>query len=459
MARPAILVVDDDPGVRESFRLILEDHYDVVDVPDGPSALDVVRASPMDLVLLDIRLPGMDGIEVLERIKAIDDRVEVILVTAVKTVRTAVAAMKLGAFDYLTKPFEEDELLSLVSRALERRTLEREVAVLRSELARTHELDDEIVGKHPVMEKLHGLIAQVARTSTTVLITGESGTGKELVARAIHRHGTRREGPFVAVNPAAIVESLIESELFGHERGAFTGAHQRKLGKFELAQGGTLFLDEIGTLRAELQAKLLRVLQEREIERVGGTRSIKIDVRVIAATNTNLKEAVSRGTFREDLYYRLNVVPILMPPLRERAQDVPLLAEHFLRRDTRDFNKRIEGLSPEAVAALQAYRWPGNVRELENVIERCVVLAEGPVIQLNDLPLDVLLPQQAIRVRAAEALPLNEATDQFERQIVLRVLERVGWNLTEAGRILAIHRNSLRVKLARWGVRAPGGAR
>jgi len=458
MARPVILVVDDDPGVRESFRLILEDHYDVVDVPDGPSALEVVRASPMDLVLLDIRLPGMDGIEVLERIKAIDERVEVILVTAVKTVRTAVAAMKLGAFDYLTKPFEEDELLSLASRALERRTLEREVALLRSELARTHDLD-EIVGEHPVMEKLHGLIAQVARTSTTVLITGESGTGKELVARAIHRHGPRREGPFVAVNPAAIVESLIESELFGHERGAFTGAHQRKLGKFELAQGGTLFLDEIGTLRAEVQAKLLRVLQEREIERVGGTRSIKIDVRIIAATNTHLKDAVSRGTFREDLYYRLNVVPIVVPPLRERAQDVPLLAEHFLRRDTRDFNKRIEGLSPEAVAALQAYRWPGNVRELKNVIERCVVLADGPVIQLNDLPLDVLLPQQATRVRAAEALPLNEATDQFERQIVLRVLERVGWNLTEAGRILAIHRNSLRVKLARWGVRAPGGER
>jgi DNA-binding NtrC family response regulator len=458
MARPVILVVDDDPGVRESFRLILEDHYDVVDVPDGPSALDVVRTSPMDLVLLDIRLPGMDGIEVLERIKAIDDRAEVILVTAVKTVRTAVAAMKLGAFDYLTKPFEEDELLSLASRALERRTLEREVALLRSELARTHDLD-EIVGEHPVMERLHGLIAQVARTSTTVLITGESGTGKELVARAIHRHGNRREGPFVAVNPAAIVESLIESELFGHERGAFTGAYQRKLGKFELAQSGTLFLDEIGTLRADLQAKLLRVLQEREIERVGGTRSIKIDVRVIAATNTNLKDAVSRGTFREDLYYRLNVVPIVVPPLRERAQDVPLLAEHFLRRDTRDFNKRIEGLSPEAVAALQAYRWPGNVRELENVIERCVVLADGPVIQLNDLPLDVLLPQQATRVRAAEALPLNEATDQFERQIVLRVLERVGWNLTEAGRILAIHRNSLRMKLARWGVRAPGGER
>jgi DNA-binding NtrC family response regulator len=458
MARPVILVVDDDAGVRDSFKLILEDHYDVRDVPDGPSALEVVRRSQVDLVLLDIRLPGMDGIEVLERIKTIDDGVEVILVTAVKTVRTAVAAMKLGAFDYLTKPFEEDELLSLSRRALERRALEREVAYLRSELERTHDVD-EIVGQHPAMEKLHGLIGQVARTSTTVLVTGESGTGKELVARAIHRQGPRRAQPFVPVNPAAIAESLIESELFGHEKGAFTGAHQRKLGKFELAHGGTLFLDEIGTLRAELQAKLLRVLQEREIERVGGTRALPIDVRVIAATNTDLKEAVGRGAFRDDLYYRLNVVQIVVPPLRERIADVPLLVEHFIGRDRRRFNKPVEGLSAEALTALQAYRWPGNVRELENVIERCVVLAEGPVIGLNDLPLDVLLPQQATRVRAAEALPLNEATDQFERQIVLRVLERVNWNLTEAGRILAIHRNSLRVKLARWGVRAPGGER
>src|SRR2546426_3745765 len=284
MARPAVLVVDDDPGVRESFRLILEDHYDVVDVPDGPSALDVVRASQVDLVLLDIRMTGMDGIEVLERIKAIDEGIEVILVTAVKTVRTAVAAMKLGAFDYLTKPFEEDELLSLSRRALERRALEREVAFLRSELARRHDLD-EIVGQHPAMEKLHGLIAQVARTSTTVLITGESGTGKELVARAIHQHGPRRERPFVAVNPAAIAESLIESELFGHERGAFTGAHRRKLGRFELAQGGTLFLDEIGSLRPAPQAKLLRVLQQRAMGRGGGPRAVKIDARGIAAAN------------------------------------------------------------------------------------------------------------------------------------------------------------------------------
>src|SRR5436309_13931256 len=315
MARPVVLVVDDDPGVRESFRLILEDHYDVVDVPDGPSALDVVRASAADLVLLDIRLPGMDGIEVLERIKALDEGIEVILVTAVKTVRTAVAAMKLGAFDYLTKPFEEDELLSLSRRALERRALEREVAFLRSELARAHDLD-EIVGRHPAIEKLHGLIAQVARTSTTVLITGESGTGKELVARAIHHQGPRREEPFVAVNPAALAETLVASDLFGHEKGAFTGAHRRKVGKFELAQGGTVFLDEIGTLRSELQVKLLRVLQEREVERVGGTRPVKIDVRFIAATNSNLKEALGDGAFSEDLYARLNVVHVLVPPLR-----------------------------------------------------------------------------------------------------------------------------------------------
>src|SRR5438270_149414 len=260
--RPVILVVDDEPGLRESFRLILDDDYEVVDVPDGPAALDVLRSAQVDLVLLDIRLPGMDGIEVLERIKAMDEQVEVVLVTAVKTVRTAVAAMKLGAFDYLTKPFEEDDLLSVVRRALDKRSLEREVVFLRSELARRHEFG-EIVGTHAEMQKLFRLIAQVARTATTVLITGESGTGKELIARAIHRQGPRRDKPFVAVNPAALSESLLESELFGHEKGSFTGAYQRKLGKLEMAQGGTLFLDEVGTLRAELQSKLLRVLQER----------------------------------------------------------------------------------------------------------------------------------------------------------------------------------------------------
>jgi len=442
MARPVVLVVDDDPGVRESFRLTLEDHYDVIDVPDGPDALDAVRASHVDLVLLDIRLPEMDGIEVLERLKAIDEGIEVILVTAVKTVRTAVAAMKLGAFDYLTKPFEEDELLAVIARALEKRALEREVTFLRGELARARDFD-EIVGQHPAMQKIYRLIAQVARTTTTVLITGESGTGKELVARAIHRQGPRRDRSFVAVNPAAIAESLIESELFGHERGAFTGAHQRKLGRFELAQGGTLFLDEIATLKEELQIKLLRVLQEREIERVGGTHPIKIDVRIIAATNADLKDAVARGAFREDLYYRLNVVSIDVPPLAQRADDVPLLVEHFVHRYSRECNKPVDGLSPEVLSALRDYEWPGNVRELQNVIERAVVLAEGPVIQLSDLPLDVLLPKHREKIRTADHLPLKNATEEFERQIVLRVLERVGGNQSEAARILGLHRNTI----------------
>ena len=363
--------------------------------------------------------------------------------------------MKLGAFDYVTKPFEEEELLALIRRALEKRSLEREVLFLRSELARRSE-PGEIVGQHPEMQRLYRLVAQVARTATTVLVTGESGTGKELIARAIHRQGPRRDKPFVAVNPAAVSETLVESELFGHEKGAFTGAYQKKLGKFEMAQGGTLFLDEIATLKPELQAKLLRVLQEREIERVGGTQSIKIDVRVIAATNVDLKQAVAQGRFREDLYYRLNVVPIAVPPLRERREDIPALVDHFIRRYSHEFAKPIQGLSPEALAALREYLWPGNVRELQNVIERSVVLVDGPVIGLNDLPLDVLLPDHRSKVREAETLPLNEASDQFERQIVMRVLERVGWNQSEAARVLGVHRNSLKLKLARWKVRLPG---
>ncbi len=447
--RPVILAVDDDAGLRESFRLILEDQFEVVDAADGATALEIVRARDVDLVLLDVRLPDMDGIEVLEKIKALDDGVEVILVTAVKTVKTAVAAMKLGAFDYLNKPFEEPDLLALVTRALEKRSLEREVAFLRSELARHHDFD-ELVGQHPEMTKLYRLIAQIARTTTTVLVTGESGTGKELVARAIHRQGPRRDKPFVPVNPAALSESLVESELFGHERGAFTGAFQRKLGRFELAQGGTLFLDEISSLKPELQVKLLRVLQEREIERVGGTRAIRIDARIIVATNVDLKQAVSRGAFREDLYYRLNVMPVVVPPLRERRDDIPLLVAHFIRRYDKELNRHVEGVAPEALAALRDYPWPGNVRELQNVIERMVGLVEGPTIGVADLPLDLLLPDHRAGQGAATGLPLREATEEFERQIVVRVLERVHWNRSEAARVLGIHRNSLKAMLARW---------
>jgi DNA-binding NtrC family response regulator len=451
--RAVVLVVDDDPGLRESCRLILEEQFDVLDAADGPQAIEILRNTQIDVVLLDVRLPGMDGLEVLEHVKGLDEQTEVILVTAVKTVKTAVTAMKLGAFDYLTKPFEEEEVVAVVGRALERRALQREVVFLRSELASREE--GEIVGQSVEMRKLALLIGQVSRTSATVLITGESGTGKELIARAIHRQGARRDKPFVPVNPAAIVESLLESELFGHERGAFTGAYQKKLGKFELAQGGTLFLDEIATLKADLQVKLLRVLQEREIERVGGTRRIPVDVRIIAASNADLKRAIAGGAFREDLYYRLNVVPIAVPPLRSRRHDVPLLVDHFVRKYNQRFGKRVTGLVPEALAALEDYRWPGNVRELQNVVERAVALGEGPMVQVEDLPMDVVMGERHLREGDAPALPLAEALDQVERQIVSRVLERVRWSQNEAAEILGLHRNTLLRKIAKWGLTPP----
>jgi DNA-binding NtrC family response regulator len=453
--RPTVLVVDDDPGVRESFRLVLEDEYDVLEAANGPEALALVEAAPVDLVLLDVRLPGMDGIEVLERIKGLDDRIEVILVTAVQTVRAAVAAMKLGAFDYITKPFDEDEILPVIRRALEKRALDREVVYLRSELQRERGFD-QLVGQHPLMQQLYQLIAAVARNRLTVLIVGESGTGKELVARAIHRQGPRRDCPFVPVNVAAISETLLESELFGHERGAFTGATSRKLGKFELAHGGTLFLDEIATLRVDLQAKILRVLQEREIERVGGTRRIPVDVRVIAATNADLRRAIQAGALREDLYYRLNVVQIAVPPLRDRREDIPLLVEHFVRRSSLLLHKRVTAIAPAALEVLLTYHWPGNVRELQNVVERSVALVDGPVIEIKDLPLDLMLPDDRGLAAGATGVPLREARERFERQVVLRVLERVRWNQSEAARLLGLHRNSLKAKLAGWGVDATG---
>jgi DNA-binding NtrC family response regulator len=453
--RPVVLVVDDDAGLRESFRLILDDDYEVLEAADGARALQIFRTTQVDLVLLDIRLPDTDGIAVLGEMKGLDEHVEVILVTAVQTVRTAVAAMKLGAFDYVTKPFEEDEILPLVRRAVEKRALGREVVYLRSELARQQD-SDELVGRSVPMQRLYQLIESVARAPVTVLIVGESGTGKELVARAIHRQGPAREGPFVPVNVAAIADGLLESELFGHEKGAFTGAFQKKLGKFELAQGGTLFLDEIATLRVDLQAKILRVLQERELERVGGTRRIKIDVRVVAATNADPRRAIQNGTLREDLYYRLNVVQVAVPPLRERREDIPLLVDHFVRRYNRQFHKRISGVSPAALEILHGYAWPGNVRELQNIVERSVALVDGSVIEAKDLPLDLLLPDPRSRIDGADEVPLKEARDQFERQLILKVLERVQWNRTQAARLLGMHRNSLKIKLEAWGIRGLG---
>jgi DNA-binding NtrC family response regulator len=452
-----VLVIDDEPGVRASVKMVLDGVCDVVEAPDGPTGIEIAGNRDVDVCLLDVRLPGMEGIEVLARLKRLDAGLEVVLVTAVRTVRTAVEAMKLGAYDYLTKPFAADDLRGIVNRALERRALHREVRYLRDALAR-HEGFDQLVGRSPAMRRVYELVRQIADTTATVLITGESGTGKEMIARAIHRQGVRRDRPFVAINCAALPAELLESELFGHERGAFTGAHARKLGKFEVAHTGTLLLDEVGTLRVDLQPKILRALQEREIERVGGGRAIRVDVRIVAASNTDLRQAVAAGRFREDLFYRLHVVPIAVPPLRERREDVAPLARHFLAKYARQFGKPVTDLSPGALDALERYHWPGNVRELENIVARSVALTSESVVQLDQIPLDVALAP--VEATAEDQLNLREARHEVERLLILRALDRAGGNQTLAARLLGMHRNTLLVKLAQLGLRAPeaGGA-
>src|SRR5881628_746047 len=452
--RPVVLVIDDEPGVRDSLRFILKEDFEVLEAADGAAGLDIIRSRRVDVALLDVRMPGESGPVVLPRILALSESIAVILITAVPHVRTAVEAIKAGAYDYVIKPFDVDEILALVRQAAQQRVLEREVLYLRSELDRTHGFN-ELVGRHPSMVRLYELIAQVAQTHATVLITAESGTGKELVARAIHRQSARRGQPFVAVNLAAIPDTLLESELFGHEKGAFTGAHARKPGKFELAHGGTLFLDEVGTLRVDLQAKLLRALQEREIERLGGGRTIPVDVRIFAATNVDLRAAVRSRTFREDLFYRLNVVPLTIPPLRARKDDIPILVDHFLRKYSREFKKDVRGISRSALPALAAYNWPGNVRELENIIERSVALATHPVLQMEDLPFDLALHENGPGRgdRDPSSLTLKEARDRFEQAYVLRALEHEDWNQSRAARRLGVHRNTLIARLAAWGIR------
>ncbi len=457
--RGTVLVVDDEPSVRASVRAILGGTCRILEAEDGVEAMEQLRAHDVDLVMLDQRMPGEQGLDVLQRIKALDPAIVVVLVTAVHEVRTAVEALKRGAYDYFTKPFDVDDIVMQVHRALEKRALEREVLCLRSELSLPgHEGSGSrpMIGRHREMVRIYQLVAQIAATPTTVLITGESGTGKELVARAIHHQSPRRAQPFVAVNVAALPDTLIESELFGHEKGAFTGALARKLGKFELAQGGTVFLDEIGSLRLDLQSKLLRALQEREVERVGGVRATPVDVRVLAATNVNLRLAVRQRTFREDLYYRLAVVPVHVPPLRDRRTDVPLLVEHFITKIARECHREVRGISAGALDTLIGYDWPGNVRELENVIHRAVVLARGSVLQLQDFPLDVAMPETGSRLAEDTGLPLAAARDQFERQYVLRVLERVSWNVSRAARLLGVHRNTVLGKLSGWGLHRPG---
>ena len=374
--KPTLLIVDDELGARQSLEVILEDDYRVLSVDSGQEALEILQKEPVDLVLLDVNMPDMDGLQVLRKIKEQDEEIDVIMVSALNLARKAVDAVRLGAYDYITKPYEPEDILSTVNRVISKQRLHRELDFLRREVEESRGFN-QIVSQNKTMLEIFQLIKKVAYTSTNILVIGESGTGKELIARSVHRQGNRNAGPFVAINCAAIPSELMESEMFGHEKGAFTGAHARAIGKFEHANGGTLFLDEISALRSDLQAKLLRVLQEREIERIGSNKPIKVDIRVISATNTNLEDAVFQGRFRQDLYFRLNVVPISIPPLRERKEDIPLLAKHFLNKFNLAFHKKIPGFSDKALGALTRYHWPGNIRELENLIERIVVLSPG----------------------------------------------------------------------------------
>jgi two-component system response regulator AtoC len=452
-SKPLVLAVDDEPGVLESYKVILEDTCEVLTIADGTAALKVLTREDIRLIILDLRLPDIAGLEVLQRIKEMDEYLGVIVVTAVGDVKTAVRAMQAGASEYLVKPFDVETLQAVVSRTLERQALMKEVLYLRSEMEGYHHFVD-IVGRDEKMLEIFELVERVADSDATVLITGESGTGKELIARAIHQQSRRAQKPFVAVNCTAVPEQLIESELFGHERGAFTGAVQRRIGKFELAQSGTLFLDEIGSMRLDMQTKLLRVLQEREIERVGGERTIKVDVRIVAATNADLRELVKTKAFRDDLYYRLNVIPAFMPPLRSRKGDIPLLVQYFLNKYNRQFNRRVRGFSLAAMEALQAYDWPGNVRELENIVERVVVISKHETIQLRELPIDLQSSHTPlIEQLEVEGYDLRKAVQQFEREYIRRVLEKTHWNQTVAARILGIHRNTLLGKIEQLALR------
>jgi len=451
--KPTLLIVDDEPGARQSLEVILEDDFHVLTAENGQGALQIIQKEPVDLVLLDVHMPEMDGLEILRRIKKQDEEIDVIMVSALNLARKAVDAMKLGAYDYITKPYEPEDILSTVARVISKRNLRKELDFLRGEVEASRGFD-QIISQNKAMLEIFERVKKVAFTSTNVLITGESGTGKELIARSIHRQGNRKHAPFVAINCAAIASELMESEMFGHEKGAFTGAHTRTIGKFEHAHGGTLFLDEISVLRSDLQAKLLRVLQEREIERIGSNKLIKVDIRVISATNTNLENAVAQGQFRQDLYFRLNVVPISIPPLRERKEDIPLLAKHFLDKFNTAFNKKIPGFSEKALDALTRYHWPGNIRELENLVERIVVLSTGnEKIDLKDIPLEILMNSgQNIQEREVREGGLLKIREAIEKRIILNILEASQWNQSETAKILKVNRNTLLQKAKQLGI-------
>ena len=446
-----VLVVDDDEGMRDTLTAILKREYRVLRVSSGEAALPVLNREDVDLLLLDVRLPGISGFEVLRIVKENYSLVEVLMISAINEIETAVQAMKHGAYHYITKDFDYDQLRSLVRNASERQDLNRQVLTLSAQVADQTEREF-IVGPSKMTRDILDLVNKIAKLSATVLILGESGTGKELLARLIHKEAADPDAPFIAVNLAAIPRELAESALFGHERGAFTGAHRQQLGKFELASTGTLFLDEIGDLRLDLQAKLLRAIQEGEIERVGGTKPIKTEFRLIAATNVDLERAVKEGKFREDLYYRINVIPIKLPPLRERTEDIPQLADFFLRRYNTRFRKRVQGVTDSTMALLKKYWWPGNIRELENLVERLVAVSDKEYISEEDLPLEFHFAQLEPKGEHTDNL-FEDATNTFERNFILRALEKCGWNVTGTSEYLGIPLSTLKYKMDKLDVR------
>jgi len=448
----SILVVDDDKNICKMIEINLRKakEYTVRTALNGEACLKAIREEIPDLVLLDIQMPGIDGIETLKRIRDEDPRIPVIMMSAHGTIERAVQSMKLGAYDFITKPFPSDRLLVTVKNALMTSSLKKEVDELRSELKKKYHFDN-IVGQSGKMQEVFRAMEKIIDSNVTVLIQGESGTGKELIARAIHYQSkTRSNKPFVAVNCSALPESLLESELFGHEKGAFTGATGRRIGKFEVANGGTIFLDEIGLMSQMTQAKLLRVLQEREFERVGGNELVKVDVRVISATNVDLEEAVKNGTFREDLYYRISVFPIKLPPLRERREDIPLLAAHFLEKFTKQEGKNIEGIAPDALELLMNYHWPGNVRELENAIERATLLATTSEITPKDLPPN-------IRAMGEKKIYEKESTlsswiEKLEEEALRQALLECEGNISKTAKKLGIGRATIYRKAKKYGL-------
>jgi len=445
-----VLVVDDEPSIRKVLSAHLgREGYDIETAQDGGEAIEALSRGQFHAVVTDLQMPGIGGLELLAWVGEHQPGLPVIIITAFGTVTSAVEAIKLGAHDYVTKPFDRDELKLILQKAVQ--TEEADSRRLSSDGRY-----GEIIGRVGSMQRIFGLIDKVAASPTTVLITGESGTGKELVARALHERSERAGGPFITVNCGAIPENLFESELFGHEKGAFTGAVARKPGRFELADGGTLFLDEVGELPADLQVKLLRVLQERRFERVGGVESLSVDVRLVAATNRNLSEAAHSGTFRQDLFYRLNVIPIELPPLRERTEDIPLLVEHFLERFNKRLSRNLSGVSEQAMAALCAWNWPGNIRELENLMERSVLLCDGDCIEVDDLP-GLSATSGPPTSGDLDAMPLKDYvrvhTVKLERARIQKALEAEDSNVTRAARRLGISRKSLQTKMKDYGLR------